>query len=269
MEKYKFKKGDGVLGVNTTKEQRAEILKYAHENGCEIFQTTWNKKEGYRSRLEDFVFNGLGFVGCLNSDVTNPMSYEEIMTKINPQWLIGKKCKGFNFDYPGKPSNNADEKYIGAVGKIMDIDTFEGIIQIAYGDYHHVNYPLSEVHKHLVLDEEESKPYIPEKYEKALFWDDDEEEVYKREFICYDEKASDYPYIARLGNVSTTYKNCKPLPKEEPKQEKFLWQIQDNDGDWFLHTYYLTEDEMNGYADGVHNSYRKVESVEQLFKIVE
>jgi hypothetical protein len=31
MKKQEFKKGDGVLSTNTTKEQRAKILAYAYE----------------------------------------------------------------------------------------------------------------------------------------------------------------------------------------------------------------------------------------------
>jgi hypothetical protein len=85
MKKHEFKKGDGVLGSNTTKEQRAEILKYAYENGYKIYKSTWNKKEGYISRNEAIGFDGEDLIGYNDSVLRNPMTYPEIMTKINSQ----------------------------------------------------------------------------------------------------------------------------------------------------------------------------------------
>jgi hypothetical protein len=162
------------------------------------------------------------------------------------------------------------DKHIGEIGEIVSIDNVDSVdVKISF-DEHIYYYPLSEVHKHLVLEDEAKLPYIPEKYEEALFWVDDEEKAEIREFLCYDNKARDYPFITKNSEENYGFfKNCKPLPKEEPKKEKFLWQIQDSLGGWFLHNYYLTEDEIDVYTGGVHKSYRKVESIEQLLKILE
>jgi hypothetical protein len=85
MKKHEFKKGDGVLGSNTTKEQRAEILKYAYENGYDVSKAIWNEEDGYISSFENICFNGRCFMGYNDSVLRNPMTYPEIMTKINSQ----------------------------------------------------------------------------------------------------------------------------------------------------------------------------------------
>jgi hypothetical protein len=221
MKKQEFKKGDGVLGTNTTKEQRAEILKYAHENGYNVYTGVWTEEDGYVSSFENICFNGKYFMGYDDSHVTNPMTYPEIMIKINPEWLIGKKCKGFKFESTSDFNYSPDmDDYIGKISEIKRID-FKGNILMKFDDDFWV-YPLSEIHKHLVLEDEPKLPYIPEKYEKALFWDNNEEEAKVKEFLCYNERSEKYPYVVVGGNVGgISFKNCKPLSKIDVREYYF------------------------------------------------
>jgi hypothetical protein len=76
--------------------------------------------------------------------------------------LIGKSIRGFKFDTKGLlPFPPSMEKYIGQIGKIINVDEKAGDVAVDFGVRDVWYYPLDQVKKHLV--EEESKPIISQK----------------------------------------------------------------------------------------------------------
>lgn len=207
MKKHKFKDGDGVLSTSTTREQRAEILKYAYENGYEVYFETWREEEGYISYDDTICFDGDCFIGCDDSEVTNPMSYPEIMTKINPEWLIGKKCKGFTFKSTDSlPYSDNMNEYVGKVGEIKVVKG--EIFKLKFEDDFWI-YPLSEIHKHLIDEDNlfDFETNIEIQTNKSKYFDL-QEEIFQE---CKDigkKKNSDY---AEDNDPYKNFRKCETI----------------------------------------------------------
>jgi len=139
----------------------------------------------------------------------------------NPEKLIGKKVKGFKFDYSKECSyNNNMDSYIGKVGiihsKNRDYECYSVLFDNAKKEW---SYPADQIEAHLVEDE------IPTLTDGVMMLvSDDNKTWYEREVVL---KSNEGFYVKGLITSSLVFwKYAKPI---EPTKEEQLTAILGSD----------------------------------------
>jgi len=252
MKKHEFKQGDGFIINDMTPERANELVLLLDEKGYDVYNHTLNASKVnkvQRGRSCLVVDEYKQFSGKTISYLINPMSYWQIISLIAPKKLVGQKVRGFKFETDKAKLSYAPKmnSYIGKKGVVCW--NILHSCKVTFKDGRSWEYPLSEIWKHIVEEDEVEKEtksntityhqgedgfiesfidggeeankevYIPQQGEEALFWDDDEEDCTIADFIAFNEDRA-FPYVAYKDDGKLFRAgNCKPVPVPLPKEE--------------------------------------------------